>query len=145
MPKKKEENKEEVFFVGMKDPIEIRRSLLESSKEMVQYLQRAERFKKVRAEKAEEIAKLKATIREIHSLVRKLKAKLPKTKIRAKLHSHEKKYEKEAVTEKLAEEIIVKKPVKATAPKVEKKKSETELEKLEKELGEIESRLTRLS
>ena len=37
MPKEKEE--ESVFYVGMKDPIEIRRSLLESSKEMNELVQ----------------------------------------------------------------------------------------------------------
>ena len=52
MPKEKEED--QVFFVGIKDPIEIRRSILESSKEMLQYLQRAERFKEVRKEKEEQ-------------------------------------------------------------------------------------------
>ena len=70
---KKQEEKEEVYYVGVKDPIEIRRSLLESSREIVQYLQRSERFKGTRSEKAEELAKLKETMREINSLMRKLK------------------------------------------------------------------------
>ena len=90
MPKRKKkarvkkEEKEEVFYVGMKDPIEVRRSILESSKEMVQYLQRAERFKKVRAKKAEQLARLRAIMKDISLLARKLKSALPKTKLRAR-------------------------------------------------------------
>lgn len=134
---KKQEEKEEVFYVGVKDPIEIRRSLLESSKEIVQYLQRAERFKATRTEKAEQIAKLKQTMREITSLTRKLKTALPKTQIRARLHKHEEKILKEEVKE-VEKEAVEKEEVK------EKPAEMTELEKLESELGEIESRLTKM-
>lgn len=146
---KKPEEKEEVFYVGVKDPIEIRRSILESSKEMVQYLQRAERFKKVRAEKSEQIAKLKETTHEITKLVRKLKAALPKTKLRARLHKHEEEIRKKVIVKELKEvkeeAKVKKKKVPVKEEEEEKKKPMTELEKLETELGEIESRLTKLA
>ncbi len=141
MAKKKQEEKEEVYYVGIKDPIEIRRSLLESSKEIVQYLQRAERFKATRTEKAEQIARLKAIMHEITSLVRKVKTALPKTKIRARMHKHEEKVLKEELIEKEME--ISKEKGKIITPE-EKPKAMSEIEKLESELGEIESRLTKM-
>ena len=140
---KKQEEKEEVFYVGVKDPIEIRRSLLESSKEIVQYLQRAERFKATRTEKAEQIAKLKQTMREITSLTRKLKTALPKTQIRARLHKHEEEVLKEELIEKNIEAAKEKDKVEEEEIK-EKPAGMSELEKLETELGEIESRLTKM-
>jgi len=141
MHKENKEKKESVFYVGMKDPIEIRRSVLESSKEALQYLQRFERFKEVRKEKAEQRAKLREIVSEINGLVRKLKAALPETglrgKISPKLHKEEQKKEKkpkEAAEKRAASKIESEKP-----------KEMSELEKLEAELGEIEKRLTKLS
>ena len=40
------EEKDQAYYVGIKDPIELRRSLLESSKEMLQYLQKFEKLTK---------------------------------------------------------------------------------------------------
>lgn len=140
---KKEEEKEEVYYVGVKDPVEIRRSLLESSREIVQYLQRAERFKATRSEKAEEFAKLKETMRELNSLMRKLRTALPKTKIRARLHKHEEEVLKEELIEKNIEAAKEKGKVEEEKIK-EKPAGISELEKLEAELGEIESRLTKM-
>jgi len=162
MPKKKKaapkKKKEEVFFVGIKDPIELRRSLLESSKEMVQYLQRNERFKEIRKEKAEEILKLKALIEDMQKLMRKVKSELPKTNIRASAKKRvEKEEHKQAAVakrkrtmakNKKQEEKAAKKAAKAKevpAAPPEKPKKLSDLEKLEAELGEIESQLTKIS
>ena len=134
MPKKKTKD-EEVFFVGVKDPIEIRRTILESSKEMVQYLQRAERFKKLRNEKKTQIEKLKEDMKNITSLTKKLKAKLPKTALRAQIGKHQKKVKiKEKIEEEreVVQEKVIKQPT-------------TELQKLESELNKIESRLSKMS
>jgi len=135
----KEEETKEIYYVGVKDPIEVRRSVLESSKELVQYLQRAERFKKVRVEKAAEIVKLKQTMKEISSLIKKLKAALPKTNLRTKLGRHEKEAKAKAI-QKTIKEIPV-----APKKEVSKEKPQTELQKLEAELAEIESNLTKMS
>jgi len=69
---------EDVFFVGIKDPIEVRRNLLESTRDIVQTLQRFERFKQVREEKQQEVVRLREQVREISKLVNKLKSLLPK-------------------------------------------------------------------
>ena len=131
MPKKEIE---EPFYVGVKDPAEIRRTVLESTKDIVQHLQRSERFKAVRKEKLEQIDKLKSLIKEITKNVNKLKSILPKTKLRA------------APRKKAAVKPVSKKPKEEVKPKPEKKpRPVTELEKLEAELSEIEGRLTKLT
>ncbi|MEE9525277.1 MAG: hypothetical protein V3V78_01575 [Candidatus Woesearchaeota archaeon] len=135
MPKEKEES---MFYVGMKDPIEIRRSLLESSKEALQYLQRFERFKEVRKEKEAEIIKLKEAMKDILALVRKLKTELPKSGLRAKPHKAAPKPKKTAAKKEAPKEV-------APPIEVEKPREMSELEKLEAELSEIEGRLTKLS
>jgi hypothetical protein len=142
------EAEEEAFYVGIKDPIEIRRSILESSKDIVQFLQRAERFKAVRAEKAEQFAKLKEISKEIQGMIRKLRTALPKTKIRISLYERKEKIKEEAEKKKKGkikeEKAAPAKVKKKEAPPEEKKEEASELEKLESELGEIESRLSRL-
>lgn len=131
----KEEGKEEPFYVGVRDTDEVRRTLLESTRDVVQHLQRAEKFKAVRKEKLEEIEKLKKLIKEIAKDVNKLKIVLPKTKLRA---THKKVHVPKKPT---FEEV--KKEVK---PQPEKKqRPATELEKLEAELSEIEGRLGQMS
>jgi 16S rRNA C967 or C1407 C5-methylase (RsmB/RsmF family) len=144
--KKQKGAEEDVFYVGVNEPVEIRRNVLEASKDIIQYLQRFERFKQVRAEKQEEIQKLKEMTHEIRVMVRKLKTALPKTKLRAILHKHEEEImmstEKET---KPAKKKSVKKAVEAIPQERVSERKVTELEKLESELGEIESRLTRLA
>ena len=143
----KKEVKKESFYVGLKDPIEMRRTILESSKEVVQYLQRFERFKKVRSDKAEEIAKLKVITADASKLIRKLKSELPKTSLRAPLHNHELKEKKSQVIAQI-KEAQENQPLdlKQQEPKKKAKEKEmTELQKLEAELSEIESRLVNLS
>lgn len=154
---KKVVKEEDVFFVGVEDPIELRRSILESSKDLLQYLQRFEKFKEVRMEKQEQLLKLSAVGEEIRKLVRKLKAELPKTRIRARLHKHEEAMKKKAAAEKRKKKAKVAKKAKkkvkkapprpkpAVKPAAPAPKPMTDLEKLEAELGAIESRLTRMT
>ena len=123
MPGKKEES----YFVRVSDPIEVRRSILESSKNMIHFLQKYERFKTIRQKKIENINKLNQTIKEIHILVSKLRAELPKLPKRRRPVKKEK------------EEV---EPVKPTEKKPVKIKSE--LDRLEEELSKVEEKLTHL-
>ena len=137
-----EKKEEDVFFVGIQDPIELRRSVLESSKDLLHYLSRFERFKNIRNEKAEHIARLKDVTSEIRTMVNKLRIALPKTNLRVKLQEAHK-----IAVKKPAKEKQVKLTEKKPAPAKEapaKPKHMTDLEKLEAELGEIESRLTKI-
>ena len=140
MPKKEKEEGS-VFFVGVRDPIEIRRSLLESSKEILQYMQRAEKFKEVRKEKAVQIAKLKDIMKQLNKLVKNLKAGLPKTGLRAKMPKVVAEPNKKKASKKKAKkEVLTELP----EVKVEEPKEMSEIERLEAELGEIEGRLSKL-
>lgn len=121
--------KEDLFYVGIKNPLDVRRSLLESYKHMIKGLQRHERFKEVREEKAEQIIKLKNVMGDIEKLNARLKAELPKTELRAK---KEKETEKEG--RKLSKHAHSKHPKKVS-----------EIERLEKELDEIENKLSDIS
>ncbi len=138
---KKEKKKEEVFFVGVKEPIEIRRNILEASREMVLLLQLYEKFKAVREEKRHEMEKLRGLVREIAQLVSRLKKHLPKTSLRALPLGEIKRQVKEV-------EIREKVPVHFVAEKQEEKtltEELTELEKLEAELASIEQKLNHLA
>ena len=113
--------KENIFYVGVKDPIELRKSLLESSRDIIKSLQKHESFKEIREEKTEQIIKLKNVMSDIEKLNKRLKAELPKIELRAK------------------EEISKK------YKKIKPSKNISEIEKLEKELDFIESKLNEIS
>ena len=140
MPKKEKEEEGSVFFVGVRDPIEIRRSLLESSKEILQYMQRSEKFKEVRKEKAVQIGKLRDIMKELNKLVKSLKVGLPKTGLRAKKAKVEAPKKKKASKKKAKKTVLTELP----EVKVEKPQEMSEIERLEAELGEIEGRLSKL-
>lgn len=123
---KKEENP---LFVGITSGDELRRGLLECSKSILESLKEYENFKGLREEKIKMIYKLRGEIKEVSRFINKLRTNLPKVK-----------------------EVGIKKPefkkAKAEKPKmirVEKPKGKTEIEKLEEELSEIESKLNSLS
>lgn len=122
--------KKQSFYVGLKEPIELRKNLLECSKMTVKSLQKYERFKDLRRRKIEHILNLKTIIKEIKRLNNDLISKLPETKINER-------------------------KVKTTIPKGKKEiedelgkgeiKKMNELEKLEAELSSIESKLDTIS
>jgi DNA replicative helicase MCM subunit Mcm2 (Cdc46/Mcm family) len=123
--------KEKAFYVGVKEPIDLRKNLLECSKIVVKSLQKYEKFKDIRKKKIENIINLKGIIKEIKKLNNNLISKLPETKIKA---------------ERKERKIVPKgkKEVEGEISKTEIKKT-NELEKLEAELSSIESKLDTLS
>lgn len=175
MAMKKTSEKEEVFFVGVQDPLEVRRNILEVSKEMVQFLQQHEKLKTMRNEKEESIKRLKEDVRQLKLYISKLRQVLPKTKLRVQLHKeHEifkcercdkefksaqnltkhrkthgsKKVKKiKAVAKKAPMKKAASKEtqVKLAPPVMAKPKPMTDIEKLESELADIENKLGRLS
>lgn len=111
-----------VFYVGIRDPISLRRNILECVKDVVQSEQRFERYKQLRLAKIEETVKLKCLIREINMLVSKLKDQLPDTMLRAITHDNSK--------------------VVQSKKKLEPKKNpKSDLEDLEAELDAIEGKI----
>ena len=128
-----ESNNKDLFFVEIREPNEIKRNILESMKDMVENLQRFEKFKDIRKEKIRTINKLGGDLKELNKLISNLKNSLPESKLRVikvnavlrESHkvkpSKKKEYKKRKITEE-------KKPV-------------TELERLESELSVIEEKL----
>ena len=129
MPKEiKDQN--EVFFVQITEPAQVRRNVLESLKQILELLQRFEKFKPIRHEKMSKIQKLRALMRDANKLMADLKSKLPQTSFKSIAPKGDKKPVKK----------IAPKKDEAAQPKVAKKEK-TELEKLESELSAIESKL----
>ena len=112
------------FYVGVKEPISLRRNLLESSKSIIQKLKDYENLKSIRTEKHKKILEFMDKVNEILILLSGLKEDFPK-------HG-------------LGEDVNVKRKLgKNKKGKTNKVDVNTnEIEKLEKDLTEIESRLS---
>ena len=119
---KKEENP---LFVGVTNGEELRRSMLECSKGILESLKRYEQFKNIREEKGKLVTQLKSDIKGVSRLINSLKTQLPKIKDAGIKKEKTKKAEVEV-------------PQKAG---IEKPRAQTEIEKLESELNDIESKL----
>jgi septal ring factor EnvC (AmiA/AmiB activator) len=114
-----------IFYVGIREPIESRRFLLECSKEVIKSLQKYERFRNIRAEKIKHIMELKNLMLDINKQNQELKDKLPKTRLTGS-------FEKKKSSKKIEKS------------KITLKKRNTELDKLENELNAIEEKLSSL-
>ncbi|MBW3010666.1 hypothetical protein KY326_00395 [Candidatus Woesearchaeota archaeon] len=119
--KKEHQKEEEVFFVGIKDPVEIRRDLLESTKDTITIIKTYENIKALRTEKAKYMLVIQKLIKELNILVSKLKRVLPETRVREKPKAAAREDKEEKPPRKL-----------------------TEFEKLEAELSSIEEKLAHL-
>ncbi len=137
----------EPYFIGLGDPVELRRNVLEPTREVIQFLQSYEEFKKVKEEKTFTIGLLKEDLREIKLTINKLRRLLPRSKLKAERTYGRIKKEIEAEHPELKpkpepkpEPVPEQEPEPEPAPPVH-----PELDSLEKELGEIEKKLSSLS
>ncbi|MBT5021787.1 hypothetical protein HOK51_05965 [Candidatus Woesearchaeota archaeon] len=73
------------FFVQIPDSTEIRRALLENSKQIITVLRRYEYFKDKRIQKQELMSRLKNVNNEIQVILQKLERELPETNLRIQL------------------------------------------------------------
>ena len=129
--------KQEVFYVGIENPSNLRRGILETSKEMLHFLQRYEKLKEIRAQKYSEIAKLKVIYEDLKASIPFAKAELPKVDIKTlPKHSESK---KEEYHDKVAARVQAEQKV----PSAPKKLSG--IEKLEQELADIEEKLKNIA
>ena len=128
----------ELLFVKLKNPVELRRGVLETARDVIELLQRYEKFKNIKEERTQRTNELATTIREINKLFNKMKSKLPKTQIRIE-------GEQEKVPEKVEKQPIAKKRARSikvqAAPML---RPLTELDKLEAELKDIESKIEKI-
>jgi hypothetical protein len=134
---KMEKEDKDIFFVEIKGSHDVRRNVLESLKDIVENLQRFEHFKNIREEKVKRINRLRVLIKDLHKLVSDLKHPLPESKLKVL------KQRKSGVS-KTKKPKTVKKAIPQEAQKPQKKKANSELEKLESELSQIESKLSSL-
>ena len=115
-----------VFFVGVREPVEVRKEILGCAKDVIGNLRAFERFKDVRKSKVDQSAKLKKNIDEIILLTNRLKNKLPKSQLRALAKIQE-------------PELGI-----AIAEERPRRKSSSALDKLDQELAVLEGKLGQL-
>lgn len=128
------EKEEEILFVEVREPSEVRRNILESLKNIVEALQRFEKFKHLRREKINRINRLSNELKGINRTLSDLKNAIPETKLREIKIKSVLKEEKEGKPKK-------KKHSKRHKEAKSKQKPLTEVERLESELGAIEEKL----
>ncbi|MEM4396998.1 MAG: hypothetical protein QW757_00050 [Candidatus Woesearchaeota archaeon] len=112
------------LFVGIPEPIDVRRNLLESSKDLIKCLQTYDKLEAIREQKLKYFKEMKRVSSELDMLVNRLKQKLPQT-----IRKLEKKENK-----KIVEENLIK----------PNKKLKSDLQKLEEQLQLIEEELRSL-
>ena len=112
---------DETYYVNVREPIETRKRLLETSRNVVVALQKYEIYKLKRTKKENFVDQLRNNFKEINTLIMQLKKELPTIKIKRRTS-----------------------PVTniKTKKKVAVKKGKRELEDLHKELKDIESKLS---
>ena len=115
----------ELFFVGIRDPIELRKELLTSSKNLIDSLRRYEAYKDVKEEKLQNIMDLKRVFDELLVLNKKLRNKLPQIPIKAT-----------PTLSRETREMPKGKPAKLARNKIDV--LEDELAKIEERLGSLE-------
>lgn len=124
--------REEPIYVGVENPAEVRRALLESSKALIHILQGNEKLKARKAKKKELAIKLSETVREATHLMVQLRSLMP----RVKMTSLPKK-------ERIAPEPRAI-PQQAHVQRAAPVRKMSEAEKLDQELKDIEEKLSRL-
>lgn len=74
------EANEEIFFINVPEPKDVRKNLLEASQQILEGMKSYEKYKKLKAEKLRKIEQLKTTTIQIRELAGKLRACLPTVK-----------------------------------------------------------------
>lgn len=138
----------ELFYVGIKNKIELRRSILEASKESIHMLKEYETLKEHSARRMAKMEELRSIMKEICSLETKLGSLLPNIPVHAsasqtKLSVKSKDVPLTKYTQG-AQPVEEKAVQPAPKQQVQVKKKLTELEKLEEDLARVEGKLSSL-
>lgn len=134
------EQSNELFFVQVKEPNEIRRNILETLKDIVEVLKKFEKFKHIRHQKLEKINRLRNLLKDTNKMLGTLKTKLPQTNLRAVAVK-----ETSSLTKKIHHKKTKKGKQSEERQEKAPKKEMTEVEKLESQLSAIESKLKSLT
>ena len=127
---------QDLFFVGIRDSVELRKELLLSSKNVLDSLRKYEQYKVIKDQKFQYVAELKRVFDELLVLNKKLRGKMPKVPGKTPMLPGA----KEPVE---VEEPQVKQSQKQSI-KMERQEKLSKLDMLEQELARVEERLGRL-
>ena len=117
------------FFVGVYDPIDVRRNLLENSKELIKSLQSFDTLLKIRHQKIVAYKETKEVMNELDLLIVKLRSGLPKAHLRKAI---EKKRPKRIMSTKIQTDL----------KSDSRDRFISELKKLEQEMKNIEKEIS---
>jgi len=123
------------LFVEVNQPSEVRRNVLESLKEVIESLERFEKFKEARHVKIENINMLGEIMKEISKISSSLRQSLPEMKLGAI------KSGAPNIVKKKMPLVAEKEKAEDKTKETEEKKPDAELQKLEAELNAIEAKL----
>lgn len=119
---------DETLFIKIDTPVEFRKALLMSIRDLIHSLQRHDTVKQIRIEKAEQIVKLKKISKEIEVLLNRINSDMP-----SPLESRKK--DQAVRAKKIAKGKSNAKGKAVKAPKM------SEMQKLEGQLRDIEGKL----
>lgn len=140
MAAKKQEQKQDIFYVGINNPVKLRRNVLECSKLMIRSLQVYEKVNRIREKRIDKTEKFKSIVRELSRMCNSLKRELPSNKI-LEMHEHQK---KALLGNRNQQHINILPTSPAPSIKQEARKELTNVNKLERDLHEIEQKLKAL-
>lgn len=126
---------EDVVYVGIDDPVGMRRNILEASKSLVRVLKSQHSLREVRITKHKLIEDLRNKVTEIGQLVAEAKQMLPKMEINLP-------EEKKETVVKAKKSVAA--ATKTKAPALPKAGIEPHIDKFERELQDIERKLKEL-
>jgi hypothetical protein len=131
----------EKFFVGVKNPVDVRRDLLNSSKTIINSLIKYEQYRDLREQKLKQVEALKKVMDDLVFLNRKLRTHLPKMKAsptpRGEIDHKHPGFPPKPAPEK------VETPLKQVVKK-ERTPKKTRLEQLKDELSRFENKLSEI-
>lgn len=117
------------FFVGVYDPIDVRRNLLENSKELIKSLQSFDTLLKIRHQKVRAYRETREVMNELDLLIAKLKSGLPKAHLRKAI-------------EKKRPKRIMSTRIPTDSKSDSRERFISELKKLEREMKNIEKEIS---
>ena len=141
MPKK-----EELLYVGIDEPVTLRRALLESSKSLVHLLKQQQNLKQLRTSKQRKVEELRGLVVEINELTAQAKQLMPKMEgLQLPAEEREPKMKAAKAAKASAAGAAVAQP-KKLMPKISAPSfhAESHMDKLERELRNIEEKLKSL-
>lgn len=142
-PAQKKENPKGTYFVSVRDHVAIRRTILESLRDMLDTLQRFHDFHQKRVEKAHKVTLLRNLVNKTHKLVFRLRSTMPDVKLPAAPRPRKVVEPTAAPMPTMPGQNQVSSPNPSQRPRAPKPKSE--LDALEDELSMIEKKLSKLS